>query len=551
MGTPGQTTEVQKEPAPARRSDVSEPRTPAGPPRWVWALVGAALVLAGIGALIIPGAYDKPREVEVIGRNQAVNEGARNALDLSAHNSPVLLRNPTDADNLVVANRIDEPRYSCALHASFDAGGHWSQTPIPVPSGEEPKCYAPDVAFGPTGTLYFLFTTLKGKANDPHAVWLTRSRDGGKTLSRPIQTPLPRDSFQPRITIDPAKPRRLYLTYLAAKNLGLYSFTTTGNPIDVIRSDDNGTTWSDPVRVSSASRQRAVAPSPAIGPDGQLYVLYLDLDQDRLDYEGEHHGKGGPPYKGNWSLVLARSTDAGQSWEESVVEDGVVPSERFIVYSPPYPSIAVDRDSGRVYAAFTDARLGDPDVYVWSLADGADQWDGPTRVNDTPGHDSSAQYLPKLAVAPDGRLDVIYYDRRADPKDVLNEVSYQTSFDDGNSFNDRVRLSDRAFSSRVGFGSGRGMPDLGNQLGLVSTDDGALGVWADTRAGTPKTGKQDIASGVVALNHPPRLAGWLKTLLRVAGIALILLGAYVILTLAIGLGRGRGGGPAEPTATRI
>jgi hypothetical protein len=514
---------------------------------WVWILIGAALVLLGAGAILFAGSYDEPREIEVIGRNHPVNEGARNALDLSAHNSPVVVRNPTDASNLVATNRVDEPRYSCALHVSFDAGGHWEQTAIPVPPGEEPKCYAPDIAFGPTGTLYFLFTTLKGKANDPHAVWLSRSQDGGKSLSKPIQTPLARDSFQPRLTTDPAKPRRLYLTYLAAGDLGLYSFTQPGNPIQAIRSDDNGSTWSEPVQISSSDRQRVVAPSAAIGPDGQLYVLYLDLGNDRLDYEGEHHGKGGPPYQGTWQLVLARSTDDGQSWEESVVDDGVAPYDRFIVYSPPYPSIAVDRDSGRIYTGFTDAALGDPDVYVWSRDADADDWDGPTRVNDTAEGDGSAQYLPKLSVAPDGRLDVIYYDRRDDPKNILNQVTYQASFDDGDSFSDPVRVSDRPFSSRIGFGAERGMPDLGSQLGLISTDDGALAVWTDTRAGTPRRIKQDIAAGVVAVNDPARISDGVKFLLRAGGIVLILLGAFVILRWGIGLGRGGPSAKASPT----
>ena len=63
--------------------------------------------------------------------------------------------------------------------------------------------------------------------------------------------------------------------------------------------------------------------------------------------------------------------------------------------------------------------------------------DGPTRVNDTKRRDGTAQYLPKLAVAPDGRLDVLYYDRRADPENLRNQVSLQSSFDHGESFTPR------------------------------------------------------------------------------------------------------------------
>lgn len=514
--------------------------TRAGPGRLFWALVSLALVLLGAGAFVVSNSYDEPVEIERLGRSLPVNEGARNALDLSGHNSPELIRNPVDQGNLVVADRIDEPRYSCALNVSFDGGGRWNQTPIPVPAGEEPKCYAPDLAFDADGILYMSYVTLAGRANSPNAVWLVRSRDGGRTLSRPTEIrPLGPNSFSARLTADPEQAGRLYMTWLEASELGLYRFSQIGNPIKMSSSEDGGRSWSKAVRVSGSDRERVVAPSPATGPDGELYVLYLDLGEDRLDYHGEHRGRGGPPFDGTWQLVLARSTDGGESWEESVAEEELVPSERFIVFTPPYPAIAVDQDSGRVYAGFQDAREGDADVYVWSLEGDGDQWSEPTRVNDTEPGDGRAQYRPALAVAPDGHLDVVYYDRREDSKDVLNEVSYQASFDEGESFSDRVPISDEAFSSRIGFGSNRGLPDLGSRLGLVSIDDRAMAVWSDTRAGTVRTGKQDIARGLVGISDPPRLAGWLEALLRWGGVALILAGLAVFVIRVLGVGRGR------------
>ncbi len=257
-------------------------------------------------------------------------------------------------------------------------------------------------------------------------------------------------------------------------------------------------------------------------------MLYLDLGDDALDYGGGHDGRGGAPYAGRWQLVLARSTDNGATWKESVVDRAIVPTERFIVFTPPFPSLAVDQDSGRTYASFQDGRLGDADVLLWSLARGASSWSAPERVNDTPRRDATAQYLPKLSVAPDGRLDVLYYDRRADRTNVLNEVSLQSSFDAGKTFLPRVRMSDRAFSSRIGFGLERGLPDLGSRLGLISTDSRAYGVWTDTRGGSVQTSKQDIARGIAAFNDPPRLSSAAETALVLGGIALVLAGIALI-----------------------
>jgi len=501
--------------------------------------LGASLVLIGVGAVILSGSVEPDSTADpastadpVVSRDAAVNVGADKAGDISAHNSPTLVRSPVRPDNLAVSSRIDTPFYSCALHFSVDGGKSWALTGVPAPRGEEAKCFAPDVAFSADGTLYLAFVTLKGRGNVPNAGWISTSKDGGRTLSKPVRVRGPR-AFQIRLAADPAEPRRLYMTWLQASDVAPFKFTETGNPIQVARTDDGGASWSRPARVSDPSRERVVAAAPVVGPEGELYALYLDLGGDRLNYAGAHEARGGPPYRGTYELVLARSRDRGRTWDESPVDDGLRPIERFIVFIPAFPSVAVDR-SGRVYAAFHDNRLGDPDVFLWSLAPGEDsEWDGPTRVNDTPRRDRTSQYLPKLGVAPNGRLDVLYYDRRADRKDIMNRVSLQSSSDAGQSFSRAVALSSRAFDSRIGFGAKEGLPDLGSRLGLLSDDRRALGLWTDTRAGTPATQKQNLQQASVAFAEPPdRPSKLAEDALRYGGlgaglVGLLLLGQWV------------------------
>jgi len=324
--------------------------------------------------------------------------------------------------------------------------------------------------------------------------------------------------------------------------VGLLKFTAPGNPVLVSRSRDGGSTWDQPVRVNATGRSRALAPSMVVGPSGEAYVLYLDLGDDRLDYEGEHEGRGGPPYSGAFKLVLARSLDRGATWAESEVEDRLVPTERFVAFLPPFPSIAVDQSDGRVYAGFQDGRQGKSDVLVWSRAIGQVAWEGPVRVNDTPERDGTSQYLPRLDVAPDGRLDVVYYDRRADPKDVKNEVSLQSSFDQGESFGASISLSGRAFDSRVGYGNERELPDLGSRLGLVSDDSSAFAVWSDTRSGTIDSNKQDIGSARVAFEQPGVRTG-AKYVLLIGGVALALAGLALLVSAFLGRRDPRGERP--------
>lgn len=491
-------------------------------------LLGAGLALVGVGSRSIRSLREGP--------NAAIDAGASDKTDLSANNSPTLVRNPTNLANLALSNRIDDPAYSCALRVSVDSGATWAVTTVPFPVGEElpPRCFAPDVAFTADGRLYVVFATLVGLGNTPHAIWLSESTDGGRILSSPrrVLGPL---AFQVRLAVDPERAGVLFLTWLQATSVATLGFRAPGNPIDFVRSDDGGVTWSPPGAVNAPSRTMVVAPSPAVGPDGSLLCAYLDLEGDSLDYLGAHQGQGGPPYAGTWQLIVARSTDGGRSWRDTVVDADLVPTQRIVVYLPEFPSVAVDRARGRVYVAYQSAFLGDSDVYLWTSHDSGARFGSRVRVNDTPPHDGTDQYLPALAVAPDGRLDVLYYDRRDDKANLANEVSLQWSTDGGRTFSRRVKVSDRSFDSRIGFGSVRGLADLGSQLALVSTNDAALAVWTDTRAGHVATAsvgpidKQDLAREFVTFR--PASPAW--PLRRITGIALVGLGALLVLSVVV------------------
>jgi hypothetical protein len=240
--------------------------------------------------------------------------------------------------------------------------------------------------------------------------------------------------------------------------------------------------------------------------------------------------------------VLARSTDQGSTWQESDVETALVPAERFVALLPPCPSLAVDQHSGNLYVAFQDARAGDADVYLWSSQDGGRHFGSARRVNDTPSGDGTSQYLPALSVAPDGRLDILYYDRRDDSTNLVNEVSLQSSFDNGVSFSSHLRVSDRSFDSQVGFGSDRNLPDLGSRLALISADARALAVWTDTRAGTQASGKQDLARAFVTFSTARRRGN------AVVGVGGLVVAAAGLALAATGLVRSRRRGDLTSSA---
>ena len=108
-------------------------------------------------------------------------------------------------------------------------------------------------------------------------------------------------------------------------------------------------------------------------------------------------------------------------------------------------------------------------------------------------------------------------------RDREAEVSLQSSYDHGKSFSRHLFLAGRTFDSHIGAGSERGMTDLGSRLGLVASNDGALAVWPDTRAGTLASDKQDLGFVAVETDHGYWLPRAARTVLALTGLVLLIL----------------------------
>lgn len=478
------------EAAPDQESELSG-RTPRRSMLFAVPILGLALVAAGT---VVALTSESAPDVNVVAGDERLVTAGASAVD--AHNSPSLARNPRDPDVLVVADKVDRPRFGAALHVSRDAGSSWSALTFPTPAGED-RPYAPDLVWTRDGVLHLSFVTLAGVGNSPDAVWLTSSSDAGATWQTPREV-LGAYAFQVRLAADAAG-KNVFLTWLQAdreSTSGLLSFTKTGLPIMAMRSGDGGRTFGEPVRISAAGRLRVGAAVPRVLPDGGLAVLYYDFRDDRRDWENLEGGV----YEGTFALVLARTDGDLDDVSETVVEDEVVPTERFLVYLPDFPSLAIGPD-GQLYAGWADGRTGSRDVFLRRSDDGGREWTKPVQVNPASEQD---QYLPAVSVADNGRVDIVYLDRRDDPdNNVLTAAAYAVSADEGDSWLS-LTLSQRLFSAKVGPGSELDRADQGTQLDIVSGANGAVAVWTDARLGTVDTDKLDIYSAPVRISATDR-----------------------------------------------
>lgn len=437
----------------------------------IGAVVGVAAGSAsGAGAPAVPGP-----EAPATPMDQVVGFGS---------NSPMVAADPTEPDFVVLANRLDAPDYGCGLQVSGNAGRDWIPAgALPTrPEGAE-KCYAPEIAFDAHGILYFVFVGLAGAGNRPMGVFLATSSDRAQTFGPPHQVLGPLN-FGVRMALDRSvgDHGRIHLVWLHADDVGFGGFSAPPNPIQAAHSDDGGITFSAPVQVSDPERSRVVAPAVTLGPGGALHVAYYDLGDDARDYQGLE----GPVWEGTWSVVLSTSTDGGRSFSAGVdVDRGVVASQRVMLIFTMAPPALVAGPGRRVCAAWTDARYGDDDAVARCSTDGGGRWQSLRRLNDDPAGNGHRQYLPRLSVAPGGRLDAAFLDRRADFRNSRYHVFFTFSVDGGRSFAPNVRITGESSDSQVGQQyegvSAEGQVEVGGRLGLLSRRNDAVVAWPDTR----------------------------------------------------------------------
>ncbi len=508
-------------------SDVTR-RRPALP-----VVLASLLALSGLGVAVYGLVSTEPAGLPRPGAEAPVT-----AMDQGlgvANNSPLLVADPSEPRFVALANRLDAPDFDCALQVSGDRGHRWiSVNPVPtLPEGAE-KCYAPEVAIDSGGVLYYLFVGLAGAGNEPVGAFLTTSKDRGQTFSRPerVLGPL---NFGVRMAIErgTGASERIHLVWInATSDPPLGGFGPPPNPIMTAHSDDGGKTFSTPVQVSDPQRARVVAPALSLASDGVVHVGYFDLEEDAIDYQGLE----GSTWDGTWSLVLSTSRDRGATYDRGVVvDDSVTPAERvMLIFTMPPPALATHE--GRVCAAWTDARHGDADVLLRCSRDRGRRWGGVRRLNDDRLGNGRTQNLPRLAMSPGGRLDAIFYDRRHDPRNVLNAVFYVNSTDGGRHFSKNVRITRDLFESRIGQRyvnvSAQGQYEFGSRLALWSEPSRVLTAWTDTRNSRTFTGTtgQDIFVAEVML--PTRR----RTAVAMTGAGLAAVGLLALATLIV---RGR------------
>jgi len=271
--------------------------------------------------------------------------------------------------------------------------------------------------------------------------------------------------------------------------------------------------------------------SAVVGPDGTLYVAFINQQ-----FQGEADGfrnqylvtKVDPDTLAvSGPYPVANMIDGENDFPVNAVRLPTLCNSNFRLNTAGNLALDPSDPTGNtLYVVFVDNRNGssfpsstqvtqdpadsfacprgsttDTDVFIVKSTDGGVTWTNPAtagpsplRVNqDVPGNGKD-QWFPFAAVAPDGRVDVVFYDRRGDPFNRSAHVYLARSHDGGATWTE-VRVTGVSSNMNWAFEDGLFMGDYNGMT--IGPDGTSYPFWTDARAGTPLLRQSDVMMDAV------------------------------------------------------
>jgi hypothetical protein len=249
------------------------------------------------------------------------------------------------------------------------------------------------------------------------------------------------------------------------------SWSTDGNNFggrQFTRSTDGGLTWLDPINIPNSPAWGTLDVDSA----GNLFIGGVNLTTNRIWCVRSTNAKNGavvPTFDRSTAVNLGGDI----VFSEPINPEGLVGQV----------SVAVDRSgtstNNNVYmlasvqpSGFTNGS----DVMFARSTNGGITFSAPRRINNDAVNHAKWHWFGTLSVAPSGRIDVVWYDTRNSPNNVISQLFYSFSIDGGNTWSPNVAVSN-LFNPFIGYPN---QQKIGDYITVVSDDDSANVAYAAT-----------------------------------------------------------------------
>jgi hypothetical protein len=361
-------------------------------------------------------------------------------------NEQNIVINPTNSHNIVTSANDYRAGFSAQVYVSNDDGATFTNVILPgyAPAAQASGLFKhvfaggdPALAFAPDGTLYYsaLVYDFSFPNRTPSGVAVSVSHDGGSTWAAPVMVHYEDANtfFNDKEWIAAGAGGNVYVTWTLFKSNRGQGGYISSKIVEAV-SHDHGATWSGPIAVSDSAHPFDQGSSPAVAPDGTIYVAYEGNQANDVTKD---------------QTVLARSTDGGLTFtnvEVGRVYDDIgcyplnvaqgrarLSFEQFRISS--FPSLAIDPTTGGLAIAWSDDQknlgcaagaagfsgITNNQVKLVTSADGI-TWTAPKIIT------SGADKVYPAVGANNGRTVVGYYTRDYSPVPTATDHSCQRGF---------------------------------------------------------------------------------------------------------------------------